>query len=162
MATARQNRHHKKAFLEMFRRTGNISAAVRLVPGLARSTVYVWLKTDAQFEADFQDAELESTEIMEEEAARRAVEGVPRTRRNYHRGELVDEYEEIQYSDTLLMFLLKARAPQKYRERFSHEHSGPDGGPIPIDDARDRLLARFDALVARRTAQGSDHESEQG
>jgi hypothetical protein len=34
------------------------------------------------------------------------------------------------YSDSLLMFLLKAHRPDKFRERQSIEHTGKDGGPI--------------------------------
>lgn len=35
-----------------------------------------------------------------------------------------------EYSDTLAIFLLKAHAPDKYRERTSAEISGPGGGPV--------------------------------
>lgn len=33
-------------------------------------------------------------------------------------------------SDTLMIFLLKARRPDKYKERRASELSGPGGGPI--------------------------------
>ena len=36
----------------------------------------------------------------------------------------------IDGSDTLLIFMLKARRPEKFKDRQSHEHSGPGGGPI--------------------------------
>lgn len=34
-------------------------------------------------------------------------------------------------SDTLMIFLLKARRPEQYRERFQTEHTGPNGQPLP-------------------------------
>ena len=37
-----------------------------------------------------------------------------------------------EYSDTLLIFLLKSHRPGVYRETLRQEHSGPGGGPIPI------------------------------
>jgi hypothetical protein len=36
------------------------------------------------------------------------------------------------FSDTLLIFMLKARDPKKYRERVDLTHSGPNDGPIAI------------------------------
>jgi hypothetical protein len=39
-----------------------------------------------------------------------------------------------EYSDTLLMFLLKGKRPELYRDRrVTAEMSGPNGGPIPIE-----------------------------
>jgi len=34
------------------------------------------------------------------------------------------------YSDTLLIFLLKARRPGKYGDKVTAEHTGPGGGPV--------------------------------
>jgi hypothetical protein len=49
-------------------------------------------------------------------------------------------------SDTLLIFLLKAHRPEKYRETTKHEISGPNGGPIEVSDAKERLAARLSRL----------------
>jgi hypothetical protein len=35
-----------------------------------------------------------------------------------------------EYSDTLLIFLLKGMRPQKYRDQARVEHTAPDGGGI--------------------------------
>ena len=43
------------------------------------------------------------------------------------------------YSDLLLIFLLKARRPDMYRERWTGELSGPGGKPLhpePVDLSR--------------------------
>lgn len=42
-------------------------------------------------------------------------------------------------SDSLLQTLLKAWLPQKYRENHKIEHSGPDGGPIPVQPGLAKL-----------------------
>jgi hypothetical protein len=34
----------------------------------------------------------------------------------FHRGQHIDTVVKTEYSDTLLIFLLKARAPEKYRD----------------------------------------------
>jgi len=35
-------------------------------------------------------------------------------------------------SDTLLIFLLKSRNPKVFGDRLKQEHSGSEGGPIPV------------------------------
>lgn len=60
-----------------------------------------------------------AVERMENEARRRAVEGTLRP--VFHGGAQVGEVRE--YSDTLLIFLLKAHDP-KYRDKQQIEYSG--------------------------------------
>lgn len=117
--TPRQSGHQKKAFIEHFRSHGNISKTCRAIR-LNRSTVYEWQETDEQFLHDFRQAEIEATETMEAEAHRRAVEGTEKP--VFHQGAVCGTVTE--YSDTLLIFMLKARAPDKYRERKDVTHSG--------------------------------------
>lgn len=109
----------KKLFLDAFREVGIIKSAAK-VAGVARSTVYRWQEEDDQFAAAFREAEIEATETMEAEAFRRAVLGIDKP--IYHQGVKVDTVKE--YSDTLLIFTLKARAPEKYRERHDIKHGG--------------------------------------
>jgi hypothetical protein len=48
-------------------------------------------------------------------------------------------------------------APKRYGERLAHEVSGPDGGPIEIDDAtRAAKIAAIFAAAARNRDTGSD------
>jgi hypothetical protein len=37
-----------------------------------------------------------------------------------------------EYSDTLLIFLLKGRNPAVFGDRLKQEHSGSEGQPIPV------------------------------
>lgn len=120
--TKGQTSHQKKAFLEHFRGMGNITAACRAL-GLERRNVYNWQEHDATFAHAFRQAEIEATETLEAEAFRRAHDGLKRLRFDRRGLPLKDPesggyYTELEYSDTLLIFLLKARAPEKYREKY--------------------------------------------
>ena len=103
-----QNRTPKKAsrrwtaaFLASLRQQGNVSAAAR-VAGISRSVVHEARAADPGFAAAWTDAIEEGADTLEAEARRRAFAG----------------------SDTLLIFLLKAARPQKYRENVKHVHAG--------------------------------------
>ncbi len=63
----------------------------------------------------------EACDILEGEAWRRAVQGVERP--IHYQGAQVDTIRE--YSDTLLIFLLKGARPEKYRERFEMRLDDP-------------------------------------
>jgi len=134
---------------------GHTIAAASRYACVARSTAYERRNTDKEFAAAWAEAEDTGIEVLEVEARRRAVDGitVPRT----VAGERVDVTE---YSDQLLIFLLKAKRPGVYRERFKHELSGPDGGPVPTQATVDtagvlRGLAEL-GLVARRAEEGAE------
>ena len=118
MTTAVQSRRHKKPFLDAFRSCGNISHACRLT-GVGRQTVTDWRKADSAFAAAYLEAELEAADLLETEARRRAVEGTTRVKFGPKGEPLIDPetgkyYAEREYSDTLLIFLMKGANPQKY------------------------------------------------
>jgi hypothetical protein len=46
-------------------------------------------------------------------------------------------------------WLLSKMLPKKFGDRVEHAHTGKDGGPIQIEDARARLLSRFDEVADR-------------
>jgi hypothetical protein len=102
----------KLAFLADFSMTGNVRQSCAHV-GIARSTVTEWRK-DAKFSACFEIAREESVDRLEQEARRRALEGV--TRPILYKGKVVAEVRE--FSDGLLQFLLKAHSPL-FRDRTS-------------------------------------------
>lgn len=114
--TSRQTELLKRAFLRSVEGSGNIGWSADQV-GIHRSTFYSWLETDDQFAAAYRQAEIRATEVLEKEAWRRAVEGSPYTRTSYYRGEPVGTDHKIEYSDQLLTLLLRARAPERYREK---------------------------------------------
>jgi hypothetical protein len=74
---------------------------------------------------------------------------------------IVPYIERFPPDTTACIFWLKNRRPDLWRDRFAHEHSGPDGGPVEIADARQRNLDLIDA-VARRKAGPADPGATRG
>lgn len=65
-----------------------------------------------------EDAIETGTDLLEDDVRRRAVDGVEEPL--FHQGKKVGLTRK--YSDTLLIFLLKARRPAKYRDSVRLEH----------------------------------------
>jgi hypothetical protein len=97
----------KAKFLSVLAEGGSVTQAARAI-GVARKNVYEWRNKDEQFKADWDDAVEQGTDCLEDEAVKRAKD----------------------HSDTLLIFLLKARRKERYAER--QEYTGKDGGPITL------------------------------
>jgi len=97
-------------FLDKLRNSGNIRLSCRAA-SVPRSTVYYWRRKFKTFEAEWDEALEDACDILEAEAWRRAVE---------------------EQSDRLLMFLLKAHRPDKFKDRWAGEVTGADGGPIEL------------------------------
>ena len=104
------------AFLADYASWGNITSACKAA-GIVRNTFYNWTEHDEAFAAQVKVADAAATERLEREAWRRATEGSPYTRTSYYRGEPVGTDHKIEYSDQLLMLLLRARRPDMYREK---------------------------------------------
>ena len=101
----------KKRVCERYAQYGTLTKASEGV--INRRIVYDWRQQDPDFEAELSKAAEIYVEKLEEEADRRGVEGVDKG--VYYLGDKVAT--EKQFSDTLLIFRLKALAPDKYRER---------------------------------------------
>ena len=114
----------KRAFLDSFRELGNVSLAARCAE-INRGTHYKWFSEDSEYADRFSDAKEDAADALEAEARRRAVEGVEKPV-GWYQGTAGGTIQE--YSDTLLIFLLKGVRPEKYVERY--ELSGKDGAPI--------------------------------
>lgn len=148
----------KPVFLKELARTGNVSAAAHKAK-IDRSMAYEFRSLaqggapapEAVTFARAWDVALEvAIDALELEARRRAAEGVL---------EPVGWYQGVaggkvrRYSDTLLIVLLKAHRPEKYRENIHQEHTGKDGGPIEIGNLTDdERAARVTALLERARA----------
>lgn len=114
--SAGQTGQLKKRFLEVFAQSGNILRSAEAV-GVNRNSVYEWLGRDEQFKAAYELAEQDALDLLVAEARRRAVEGVERP--VYYKGERVDVLRE--YSDTLLIFLLKCLDRQRFGDKSEQE-----------------------------------------
>lgn len=79
---------------------------------LNRNTHYWWLRDDPTYPERFKQAEAKAARTLEDEAVRRAREGLRKA--VYYKGKVVGY--ETEYSDTLLAQLLKATNPAKFRD----------------------------------------------
>lgn len=145
----------RATFLEVLAQTGNVSAAAS-ASGLHRNYAYQLRAEDEDFAKEWEAAIEHAADLLELEARRRAYEGVRRLK--FDRGkpimvpllasdgtvvkdangdpEMVP-YIEQEYSDTLLIFLLKGAKPLVYRERLDLQHSGHvDVGRMSDDELR--------------------------
>lgn len=123
-------------FLDKLRETGNVTDACEQAQ-VGRSAAYERKRTNKTFAAAWDQSLDEACDVLEREARRRAVEGVPRLK--FHEGMVImipdpsqapdtpaDQirmipYVENEYSDGLLTLLLKAHRPEKFRENHKLE-----------------------------------------
>jgi hypothetical protein len=125
------------AFLQALAQGLSIAAAARAAD-VARSTPYRW-RADAAFSDAFAHAVEAGTDRLEDEALRRAVEGVDKP--VYRNGQLVGHVKDM--SDSLLLALLAARRPEKFRTTSKTEHAGR------MDAVREGARAALDRKLAR-------------
>jgi hypothetical protein len=76
-----------------------------------RSTYYRWRDSDPDFKQAADDAIEDGTDLLEDYALQRALDGE---------------------SDTLAIFLLKGRRREKYGDRVDQRHAAHDGGPLTL------------------------------
>lgn len=130
--------------------------AAAIKAGVDLMTAHGWI-SDATFAAAFHAAEAAGTDVIEEEAFRRAVKGVEKP--VYRAGEVVGHVAD--YSDTMLMFLLKARRPDRYgpasaSSKASGNASGQQNEPLAdqlnLKAARDEIIRKFTQVTASSQA----------
>lgn len=84
-----------------------------LEAGISNRTYYDWRAASPEFAAEADAAIERGTDKLEDIAMERAS-------------------RPLDGSDTLLIFLLKARRPGRYRETTRHELTGPDGKELTV------------------------------
>ena len=109
----------RPVFLEHLAVTGNVTQSAS-VARITRPGAYKARKADAAFAEAWDIAEEDAIQQLELEARRRAFEGFDKP--VFHAGEQCGLIR--QYSDVLMMFLLKAHRPDRYRDRVSLDHGG--------------------------------------
>ncbi|MEQ8252186.1 MAG: hypothetical protein RIB41_13180 [Oceanibaculum nanhaiense] len=151
-------RRRMRRFLDHLADTGNVSAACRLAK-LDRRTAYQWRGADADFRRQWQEALDAAVDALEAEARRRAVEGVEHP--HFHQGQVAGTVKR--YSDALLMFLLRAHRPERFRERNSETPPATEGDSDDAEQAaRATLERRFDRLAAGGNAEDDPDRAERG
>lgn len=133
------------AFLAAFVSCARIAKAARQAR-IPRALHYRWMEEDPDYARAFERATPIAAGLLEDEAMRRAHEGTKRA--IYYQGEKIGY--EFEYSDTLLMFLLRALLPKRYGDRTAIQHSGPEGGPIDVRVAKLAEVLSIDELKSIR------------
>ena len=126
------------AFFDELKRSANITQSCASTT-VDRCWVYLQRAKDAKFEERLQAAMKLGLEACEDEARRRAFKGDEATRYDKD-GNVIQTYR--MYSDRLAELMLKAHAPEKYRERISTENINLNVTEL-ADEARERIRAKL-------------------
>lgn len=133
------------------------------IAGAAKSADYSptqlreYRKQDPALEQDIQDAIEVGTDLCEDEALRRGKRGVLKP--VYQGGQRVGYVRE--FSDNLLLQLLRARRPGTWSDKKQVEHSGPGGGPIETrTGAAAEVEKQINAIAERLAKTGEESTSE--
>lgn len=168
MKPAKKGVSKREAFLAAFRLTASITRAAEAV-GVERQLHYRWL-AEEDYANEFEAAKQEAAQTLEDEAVRRAHEGILEP--VVYQGALcyeplLDKKGEFQrtdaghikysknplvvrkQSDALLTFLLKGFKPEKYRESFKGEITTTNR---PLSLTEQKLAALTDDELAALTS----------
>ena len=135
----------RPAFLEALQQTGNVSGAAQLA-GVARKTAYAAYHRSPAFAKQWDEAIDVATDALELVARQRAALGVEEP--VYYQGQIVGHIRK--YSDVLLIFLLKAHRPEKFRD--NHKIDGRIDGTLDVnvnaaESVRQKILGMVTAAV---------------
>ena len=111
-----------QCFLRVLEKSGRVTKAAE-VSGVARGVAYRWKRDNEIFSKLWDRALKYRSELLEDEAIRRAVQGVKKN--VYYMGAVCGT--ETVYSDALLSKLLEGNMPQKYRQNHKVELEGNVG-----------------------------------
>jgi hypothetical protein len=120
--------------------------------GASARTIYRHRAKDGKFAAAWERALEDAADVLELEARRRAVRGTERP--VYQGGKLVGHVTE--YSDTLLMFLLRAARPGKYGPP-ARQGADPTMPPAPGDGGG--AVRLIEVVIPPRPGGGDDGEA---
>lgn len=130
------------AFLHVLSESCNVGKACAAID-VSRRAAYNWRNEKPEFACAWDEAVRIGVTALEDEAHRRAFEGVDKP--IVHKGVVTNTMKD--YSDTLAIFLLKAHDPDKYRENSKVELAGS----IDVGKMSD---AELDAELAALTVAG--------
>jgi len=116
----------RATFIATLADTRNVTVAAREA-GIARRAAFALRARDADFAADWQDAEDAASDLLEHEARERAIKGIEEP--VYYHGTKVGTVRR--YSETLLLMFLKAERPEKFAEKGAGAAAGKGTGAAP-------------------------------
>jgi hypothetical protein len=139
------------AFLRALALRGTVAAAC-MAAHITRTHAYRCRKEDEAFARVWDEALEVHADLLEMEADRRSMEGVPRKKFTTRGEPIIDpetkkQYIEREYSDTLLLARLRAERPEKYRVQ-QPAATGPSA-QVQINLADPALQALVSAVRAK-------------
>lgn len=140
----------QRRFLAFLSSNGNVTMSAERA-GISRSVVYKFFRTDEKFSKRMYDARQEAADRLEEEARRRGVDGWEEP--VFYKGDVCGSVRK--YSDSLLLALLKANKPEKFRERSDVS------GSLAVDQNltfADIVRIETEKRQKREKGNGSDQE----
>jgi hypothetical protein len=139
--------HHRNwhaAFLEAFAQCGIVNLAARQVK-ISANAVEKAKQRSPRFREAYFAAKENATQMLEAEMMRRAKIGIDEPVTIAGQREVVKKY-----SDSLLMFMLKALRPQVYRDNYNLALSNPDGSKLSLAPQQTVMaLIQTDPEIAR-------------
>lgn len=137
----------KAEFIDKLSETGRPYEASKAI-GVPLRALTDWRRFDPAFDDAWSFAWESVAAIAQDEAFRRAVEGVDKD--VYYEGVVVGQVKE--YSDSLLAKILTAYNPKQFSDKGRLELTGKDGGAINMDagkEARDTLVLAINTIADR-------------
>jgi len=131
----------KRAFIAAYRTTASVHAAGRAAK-IRPELHYQWLKSDAVYRLAWETVQDQAAQTLEDEAVRRAVEGVKRVRTHQGRPIKIGRKTlyDTEYDSQLMTLLLKRYRPALYRERTETQVTGSLEIIDRLQAGRKRLL----------------------
>lgn len=125
------NEYRAKSFAIKALAKCGVGSMARRMTGVTKKTWDFWLVNDPAFAEAVGDALEYATDELEHEARKRAMK----------------------QSDYLLVTLLKANRPEKFRETIRNEHTGKEGGPMELELS---AKAQFREKILKLRRRGKD------
>jgi hypothetical protein len=132
---------HQKRFLAAFSACASVIQAARWAK-INRQCHYNWLREDPTYPQRFKDATEAASRTLEDEAVRRAHEGLRKPVR--YKGKIVGY--ETEFSDSLLIEVLRANSA-KFRPAQRIQHEGASEGGAPV-----KIIVEYEDRPAKATA----------
>ncbi len=146
----------RAVFLEALGCLASITAACKIAR-IPRRTVYNWRSEDEQFATHWDKAIEMGINALEDEAIRRAMVGTKKP--VFWKGRRVGYISEM--SDTLIMFMLKAHRPKKFRENVKID-AAVSGGVLlmtPVAASTEEWIERHGGDRRPDSASAEDNAS---
>jgi hypothetical protein len=139
----------QKRILKVYSWTGSLQCAADAT-SIRRSEITKLIAADPGFAEDLEDARNRFLDRLEQEAVRRAVEGWDEDRAA---GDHV--YAVRKFDGSLLQMLLKANAPEKYRERVHIEQKTVVSGSLSLEGLSPESREDLRKILERESQNGS-------